>query len=296
MVHPELTLLDLSTRKELRVGVFDPSDPAWSPDGRSLVFASPRVGGRYDLWIQSLADGRPAGPPRRLTDHPGSVAHPAYSPDGRWIAYYRVVAGQRDVWTVPAAGGEPLRFTDSPAADVHPAWSPDGKQLAFASERDGRLRIWAAPVEEGRPAGSARRLTSGPTKTDMLPTWSPDGRWVAYIGDAANESSDSDVWIADVSRPANPPRALATEGKAQYAVWAADSRALFVSGQWDARVSLRKYALDTGRRIPLDPPIQFGQDGAVSSFDVSRVGHVVAFAKHELRGDIWALESLDRPY
>ena len=64
-----------------------------------------------------------------------------------------MLAGQRDIWTVPASGGPPVQFTDDPAADIHPAWSPDGTRLAFSSERSGAARIWVAPVAEGRPAG-----------------------------------------------------------------------------------------------------------------------------------------------
>jgi len=288
----DLTLLDLTTRKESRLRGLSATSPAFSPEGRSLVFASARIGGRFDLWTQPVADLLAAGPPRRLTDQAGSVARPAFSPDGRWVAYYRVLAGRRDVWTVPVAGGDPIRFTDDPAADIHPCWSPDGTQLAFASEREGASRIWVAPVVAGRPAGPARRLTAGPTADDA-PAWSPDGRWIAYIGGAP--TGRADVWVVEASG-SGTPRMLATEGSAGRVAWDRTSKALFVSGQWESWVGLRKYSLDTGGRIALDPPIRFGQNALLIEFDISRDGRVVAFGRDELRGDIWALESMDRSY
>ena len=156
------------------------------------------------------------------------------------------MSGQRDIWIVPASGGKPIRFTDDEAADIHPAWSPDGSQLAFASEREGPSRIWVAPVAEGRPAGPARRVTTGAT-SDHAPAWSPDGKWIAYIG--ATSALLTDVWVVDAAG-VGPARMLGTEGKAGRVVWEHSGKALYVSGQWDSWVTLRKYALDSGKQIP----------------------------------------------
>ena len=289
---PHLMLLDLATRKETPVSGLSPISPAWAPDGRSVVFASARIGGRYDLWTQPVSDQGDAGPPQRLTDQPGSVAHPVYSPDGQWVAYYRVLAGQRDIWTVPAGGGDPVQFTDDPAADVHPAWSPDGTHLAFASERGGAFRVWVSPVADGRPNGKPRRLTDGPT-TDMLPAWSPDGKWIAYV--AVAPTGAQDVWVVDASGSGSP-RLLDTEGKAGAVAWDRATNALFVSGRWDSWVGVRKYALETGRRILLDPPIRFGQNPDLFEFGISQDGRALAFGRDQVRGDVWVLEALDRPF
>jgi Tol biopolymer transport system component len=207
------------------------------------------------------------------------------------VGYYRVVSSQRDIWIVPAAGGSATRFTDDPAADIHPAWSPDGRQLAFSSERGGSTRIWAAAVADGRTAGQPRPITTGAT-TDLAPAWSPDGKWISYIGGA---SFGEDVWVIDAAG-AGPARRLATAGRAGRAAWDHTGRALFVSGQWGSSVSMRKYAFDTGRQIRLDPPLHLCQNPDLIDFTISRDGRYVAFARDELRGDIWVLESGDRPY
>ena len=290
--NADLVLLDLSTQNEARLRGLSPRGPAWAPDGHSLIFTSASVGGRFDLWIQPVRGIESAGPPRRLTDHAGSAANPAFSPDGRWVAYYRVLAGQRDIWIVPAAGGSPVQFTDNEAADLHPAWSPDGTRLAFHSERGGLARIWVAPVAGGRPAGPPKPLTTGST-ADLAPAWSPDGKWIAYIATAGGNATD--VWVVDADG-AGRPRMLATEGSAGRVAWDHTGKALFVSGQWDSWVSLRKYALDTGERILRDPPVRLGENPDFLDFGISKDARFVAFGRDELRGDIWALESLDRPY
>ena len=105
----------------------------------------------------------------------------------------------------------------------------------------------------------------------------------------------TDVWVVDAAG-AGPARMLATEGRAGRAVWDRSAKEVFVSGQWDSWVSLRRYALDTGKQILLDRPIRLGQNLDRIDFTISGDGRFVAFGKDELRGDIWALESLDRPY
>jgi hypothetical protein len=89
---------------------------------------------------------------------------------------------------------------------------------------------------------------------------------------------------------------LATEGRAGRACWEPDGRSLLVSGLWDSKVSLRKYRVETGHRIPLDPPVPLGQNLDLFDFNISRDGHSIVFRRDESRGDIWVLESQDRPY
>ena len=294
MESPDLVLLDTTTGAEMRIpGLRDEKSPALSPDGRSMVFVSDRLGSRFELWLQPLVRGRPTGSARRLTDHPGSVSHPSWSADSTWIAYYRVIDAERDIWIVPAAGGPSVRFTDDSAADVDPAWSPDGTQIAFASERGGGSDIWVAPVAAGHPAGPARRLTTEVT-TDLTPAWSPDGGELAYVGRATN--GDSEVWIVRASQP-GAARRITTAAHAGRVAWDRRSKGLLVSGRWGGpSIEVRRVDPANGTSRPFARPVFFGQSDGLADFDVSWDGRTIAFAREDLRGDVWMLEAQGRSY
>ena len=84
---------DGSNRRLLVGGAGDDVEPAWSPDGTRIAFASTRDG-RYELWAVDAGGGEPL----RLVDAPGRQWAPAWSPDGSRVAYTGVVAGATDVW------------------------------------------------------------------------------------------------------------------------------------------------------------------------------------------------------
>ena len=115
---------------------YDDVDPAVSPDGRWVAFASDRGGdgGRYALFRLPLA----GGPIERLSWPPrGDDRQPAWSPDGRWLAFRSTRGGTSDLWVRPAGPArEARRLTRSlgPASD--PDWMRDGRGLVF-TDQDG---------------------------------------------------------------------------------------------------------------------------------------------------------------
>src|SRR5262249_15490798 len=215
----------------------------------------------------------------------GSAANPAYSPDSRWIAYHRVIQGQRDIWVVPSTGGASVQFTSDPAVDIQPAWSPDGTRIAFVSERGGSAQIWAQPVSEGRPAGPARQLTHSSYAVEA-PSWSPDGRRLAFV---ALPGDQSDIYVVDAD--GGEPRAI-TRGASIYRVrWESD-RMLLASGAFGGReLTLRRVAAAGGADQPLDPPIAFGPMAEYGVFDVTPGGNLLVYTREEVRGDLWVMES-----
>lgn len=290
---PDIVVHDLQTGAERRFpGVRDEHAPVIAPDGSAVAFISDRIGGRFDLWLQPLVQGTPSDAPRRLTDRPGSVAQPAYSPDGKWIAYHRVVDGQRDVWIVPAAGGPEVKFTEDPAVDIHPAWSPDGSRIAFASERGGGSRIWIAPVRDGHPAGDAVQFTSE-TSEDDTPSWAPDGKSIAFI---RYGPGTAEVWVQPLDRHA-PARRVTTRAQAGKIVWGRTSSVLFVSGLWGGEgLTLRQVPSDGGpaSAVPTSPVMS--TNPSFVHFDLSLDGRLLVFARENRRGDVWLLRSQDTHY
>jgi Tol biopolymer transport system component/imidazolonepropionase-like amidohydrolase len=107
--------------------------PRQSPDGHWFVFDA---FGR--IWLQAIADGRPEGAPRRLTaDDPSLPAReyaPAFSLDGKWIAYVTWSDAEGGyVWKAPAPGqpsAAPVRLTTAPGHYANPSWSPRSDRLA----------------------------------------------------------------------------------------------------------------------------------------------------------------------
>ncbi|MFH1171883.1 MAG: hypothetical protein V1778_05105 [bacterium] len=113
-------------------------DPDINPDG-DIVFHSSR-GGNLNIWMLRSGETEPI----QLTDSPADEVEPAWSPDGRRIAYQSGADGCQDVWIMNADGSHQRQLTHFPGRDRHPTWSPDGRRIAFVSERSGRDEIWVA--------------------------------------------------------------------------------------------------------------------------------------------------------
>jgi len=283
-----LLVRDLASGEDRKVpGIRDICIAAISPDGSKLVYASDRGGSIYDLWLQPLDRGVPAGQPQRLTDDTADAACPAFSPDGKWIAYQRILGEERDIFTLPVSGGKPTQFTDDPSQNVQPSWSSDGSMIAFASDRGGGTHIWIAPVSKGRPAGPPRQVTRDTMSADA-PAWSRDGASIAYIGVA---DGDTDVYLVPADGSA-PPRRITRGAGAKMVRWAGIGGPLLVSGTWkEDKFSLRRVTLGKKAAAPIDPPVVFGSLTALATFDVSFDGRLVVYGRENDVGNIWVHEA-----
>jgi TolB protein len=195
------------TRQRAITRQFSAKRGAFSPDGRRIAFDGRAYDTLFDFDVfVASANGRGA---KRITRGPERDLMPAWSPDGRTIAFSRqlVEEGMPDIWLVAADGSDPrplieggLAPTFAPDASRiafeglggvatvktdgsalrqlapggEPAWSPDGRRLAFS--RGGE--IWLM-----RPDGSGQRRLTRTTAEELEPCFSPDGRWVIFSSD-----------------------------------------------------------------------------------------------------------------
>src|SRR4029078_11492396 len=119
--------------------------PDWSSDGREIVYAAPPGGGgQYDLW-RIAADG--IGEPFRITMSPATDFAPAWSPDGRWIAYQTDTGSRWELWIVRPDGSDAHRVSPAGADGVWAAWTQTGL-LAWS----GPAGISVLDVDDGRTA------------------------------------------------------------------------------------------------------------------------------------------------
>ena len=167
---------------------------ALSPNGETLVFTAeddskpegnPTQIGRFCLYTIPVNGGEP----RKLTD--GYSSEPAFSPDGRWIAYIkRQINESKDntvgeLWAVPADGGESIQVTEFNGRVRGPVWSPDGTKIALGYEPGGdntSNEIWIVPFSETGPSSDPLTKISLPGETfDLMSGWTSGNRLGLFV-------------------------------------------------------------------------------------------------------------------
>ena len=186
---------DGSDERPLLTGPDLDYDPAFAPDGQSIVFTSER-GGSPDLY-RVKADGTGL---ERLTDDASYEDQAAFSPDGRQVAFISTrEGGYARVWLMDVASKKARALTTGSGGDYRPSWSPDGAWIAFSSGRGSDLpfaygrweRLQLADVYIVHPDGSGLKRVSEHGQFCGSPKWNRDSRHiVAYCMSAEQTLSN----------------------------------------------------------------------------------------------------------
>ncbi|MGB2678861.1 MAG: S9 family peptidase [Candidatus Acidiferrum sp.] len=191
-----LYVFDVASKSLTQVtfGDYDDSDPAWSPDGKLLAFASnrskpdPDTTYNRDIWVVP-ADNKDKGEhPLQVTTHAGEKDHPSWSPDGKWITYVTSLDTKlfwyatKHVGVSTAAGGEAKILTRSfDRFATLPRFAPDGKSIYFIADDDGTQNLCQLSLADGK----ITRPVGGRFTVDGY-SFSKDGTLAATISDTVH--------------------------------------------------------------------------------------------------------------
>ena len=181
----------------------------FSPDGSQVVFGwNGEKQDNFDIYVKVVGQD----PPLRLTTDPAMDASPAWSPDGRHIAFLRGHPPAREkmgLYLIPPLGGRERKLAETRVPFTYAlgsclAWSPDSTWLAvcdWEEDSPGRLSVFLLSVD----TGERRKLTRPPEDSrvgDVLPAFSPDGRMLAFSRYGSGLSSD--LYLLDLDQDLNP--------------------------------------------------------------------------------------------
>jgi Tol biopolymer transport system component/DNA-binding winged helix-turn-helix (wHTH) protein len=152
----------------------------YSPDGKSLAFASDRSG-NLEIW-ESASDGSNTFKLTSLGEP--ETGSPHWSPDGNYITFDSRHGGNADIFVIKAFGGQPRRLTTESSEDNVPFWSPDGRWIYFSSKRSGDWQVWKVAPEGGEAVQVTHQVGFGPVP-------SPDGKYIYF---AKGPDMNIDLW------------------------------------------------------------------------------------------------------
>jgi Tol biopolymer transport system component/DNA-binding winged helix-turn-helix (wHTH) protein len=253
----------------------DLESPAWTRDGRELIFSSDR-GSRRELWrVEASGSGRV----RRVAGMGENASDLAISPGGQRLVYSRG-SYFGSLWKIPIEGGKggvPVRVTATTARDKFTHFSPDGKRIAFQSGRSGVDEIWVCDAD----GTNAVQLTSFGKGMSGSPRWSPDGKNIAFDSNVAGSWEIYSV-RSDGGRPIrvtnSPPNAVVPN-------WSRDGKWIYFTSTRSGRGEIWKIRPDgsSGTQV-----ITGGADTAIESAD----GNYLYFTRGALSGgddELWKM-------
>jgi len=263
----------------------------FSPDGTQVAFSwNGEKQDNPDIYVMQIGSGRTL----RLTTDPAMDLAPAWSPDGKTIAFVRRDASKRKYLVIPVLGGPEREIAEllephyPNSLFIHPPslnWSPDGRWLLVCGRAPDRpSALWLVSGD----SGEKRSLTLPPATYwgDLGGVFSPDGRTVAFARSDGVQSSDLYVLplAADLT-PRGAPQRLTNDNRSIAGIaWTPDAGELIYSSSSGGSWSLWRMTV-SGSHTPVR--LTVGENGLLPS--ISRQGDRLAYTQAIADTDVWRI-------
>jgi Tol biopolymer transport system component/tRNA A-37 threonylcarbamoyl transferase component Bud32 len=278
--------------RELTSGGGRDRQPAYSPDGRSVLLSS-NQSGNLDLWMLDLATGSR----RQLTDDPAQDWDPAFTPDGRSVLWSSDRGGHLEIWIAKTDGSAARQVSQDGADAENPTMTRDGRWIVYGSGNPKKTGIWRV-----RPDGSAASLLVPGVLS--IPEVSPDGRYALYV-DIRRDELTNTIQFVEVETGKRVPFEIAVTynpstssesvvwGRAR---WSADGkRILFIGQDETGRSGIYSQEFASGHDVPAarQPVAGFSPDYLTESLGASPDGKRLTLSTLRRSGTILIAEGIE---
>ena len=220
--------------KRINLDASNASEPAISRLGNRLAFATEKY--NLNIWRVDLkGPGRKPGVPLRFISSTQIEQYPAYSPDGRRIAFMSDRSGTQEIWVCDSDGFKATQLTSFGGAAIYgPSWSPDSQTIALTVAQKGMKEdVYVIGANGGLP----RRLTTNPAE-DKWPYWSHDGKWIYF---SSTRTGREEIW----KMPSNGGEAVQiTRNSGDTPQESTDGKFLYYMKGWPGAVTVWRASVD----------------------------------------------------
>jgi serine/threonine-protein kinase len=281
LAERELEPLVLGRRTQVALAPELELDPALSPDGKLIAYAS-GTAARFRIHVRQVEGGTPVAV---APAGEGSQRAPQWSPDGSSLLFTNFSG----IYRVPALGGIPQQIvasgesTEGGVADA--VWAPDGRSIAYVRGDSLMVRELASRRE--------RAVLGGPGL--YLPAWSPDGRWIAvtqggtgfvYSGRFLGDLSPARIVL--VSSAGGEPIEVAGGNSLNIdPTWVSARELMFVSNRDGARDIYRQQISRDG--APVSGPLRLTTGLNAHTVSIAADGSALAYATFVETVNVWSL-------